>query len=172
MVCYAVGSHQYVAYKVQFPYERFQGGEKILIFRQAILHALRISTPNPLDLDAKVFFLEFKLKPDHQNLPPQDQYTLIKGQMFDKTEIFDQDSTPFDQDGYIKLQDDKVKSRGQLGVVPVFMIDKDGASNATLPLALPLTMDQAQSCLKACGWDENVFWVSSPGYCARCISIF
>lgn len=134
-------------------------GEKIYIFRQAILHALRVSSTRPLDISRKVFFLEFKLKANHQTLPPEDQYTLIKGQMYNKDDMFD-DEHPLDGDACIKLQHDTVTSRGQLGVVPVMMIDKDGEAKAVLPLALPFTLDQAQACLKACGWDEEVFWVS------------
>jgi hypothetical protein len=118
---------------------------------------------NPSNVDKKIFLLQFTPKDDpDKKLAPEDRYSLKEGKMWPKEVLLD--SMHADQKekliAYIGVQDDLVKKRGQLGVVPVLMklVDSD-ASPAWLPVALPCTQKDAQTALKMCGW-EGVFWVS------------
>ncbi|KAK0243271.1 hypothetical protein EDD85DRAFT_947415 [Armillaria nabsnona] len=66
---------------------------------------------------------------------------------------------------YIKVQNDAVKGRGEIGVIPVMMekvevgADEAKSRNSSwLPLALPFTLEEAKVIMRLAKWG-NVFWV-------------
>uniref|UniRef100_A0A0W0FS35 MYND-type domain-containing protein n=1 Tax=Moniliophthora roreri TaxID=221103 RepID=A0A0W0FS35_MONRR len=146
----------------------FDSPIKIDVFRQAVMHAMDVVN-HPERVDQKVFLMECDLHPDHANRRPEDKYILKKGHMFPRDEVFRPDGgfnggqhAHFLE--YLKVQNDIVKRRGQLGVVPVIMLDvscKDEGQMAMpnwWPLALPGMVEDARQILKDTKWG-NVFWV-------------
>lgn len=108
---------------------------------------------HPEIVNQKVFMIEVELHPEHEKRNSEDKYILKKGQMFPKDVLFEASSNMQTFAEYVKIQDDLVKSRGQLGVVPVMMHDKtEGGKGASMPsmwpLALPCTQKEAKDILR------------------------
>ncbi len=132
---------------------------------------------HPENVDRKAFHIRMKLHPDYKNCDQEDRYVLEKGLMFPKETMLD--PLPADKRDhlieYIKVQNDFVKGRGEIGVVPVMMeeveVGADGEAkprnSSWLPLALPFTLEEAKVIMRLAKWGD-VFWVGSPIISAAC----
>ncbi len=138
---------------------RFEGPIKLEVFRQAAMQAMDV-VKHPENVDKKCFHMELELHPDHKNRAPTDIFVLKKGTMFPREDIIDSmpEMEKKQLTEYIKIQNDIVKGRGQLGVVPVMMHDVSQKANSWWPLALPFTVNEAREILSNTKWG-NVYWV-------------
>ncbi|SJL02530.1 uncharacterized protein ARMOST_05861 [Armillaria ostoyae] len=139
---------------------------KLDVFRQAALQALDIVN-HPENVDRKALQLRLKLHPDYKQREPVDRYVLVEGLMFPKETLYGW--RPLDRQfltEYIQAQNDVVKGRGELGVVPVSISEVDdngGIMNSSWwILALPFTYEEAKGILQATKWGD-VHWVSRCG---------
>ncbi len=97
-----------------------------------------------------------------------DRYVLVEGVMLPRETLYGW--RPLDRQfltEYIQAQNDVVKGRGQLGVVPVSIseVDDNGSTmnSSWWILALPFTHEEAKGILQATKWGE-VHWVSQCGF--------
>ncbi|PBK93862.1 hypothetical protein ARMGADRAFT_108395 [Armillaria gallica] len=134
---------------------------KLDVFRQAALQALDIVN-HPENVDRKALRLRLKLHPEYKQREPVDRYVLVEGLMLPKETLYG--CRPLDRQfltEYIQAQNDVVKGRGQLGVVPVSIseVDDNGSimNSSWWILALPFTHEEAKGILQATKWDD-VHW--------------
>ncbi|KAK0207006.1 hypothetical protein DFS33DRAFT_636635 [Desarmillaria ectypa] len=125
---------------------------------------------HPENVDRKPFHIRMKLHPGYKHCDLEDRYALERGLMFPKETMLD--PLPADKREhlieYIKIQNDFVKDRGEIGVVPVMMkqvdVGADGEAKTRngswLPLALPFTLEEAKVIMRLAKW-EDVFWVGN-----------
>ncbi|KAK0190457.1 hypothetical protein F5146DRAFT_554075 [Armillaria mellea] len=144
----------------------FERPPKLDVLRQAAMQALDIIN-HPENVDRKAFHIRMKLHPNYKNRDQEDRYILERGLMFPKETMLD--PLPADKRDhlieYIKVQNDFVKGRGEIGVVPVMMeeveVGADGEAkprnSSWLPLALPFTLEEAKVIMRLAKWGD-VFW--------------
>lgn len=124
------------------------------------MHALNV-TQKPKAVDERLFILEFVRKPplaSGAKHAPVDRFRLVEGRMYPR-----KDMVPAPIEEGIRTQNEVVKGRGKLGVVPVMMKLKDynEVGGSWLPLALNCSQEEAKVCLKECGW-RGSYWVGHP----------
>ncbi|KAK0499566.1 hypothetical protein EDD18DRAFT_856010 [Armillaria luteobubalina] len=141
-------------------YEAFP---KLDVFRQAALQALDIVN-HPENVDCKALWLRLKLHPEYKQREAVDRYVLVEGAVLPRETVYAWKATDRQfLTEYIQAQNDVVKGRGELGVVPVSISEVDD-NGRTLHriwwiLAFPFTHEQAKGILQVTKWGD-VQWVS------------
>jgi hypothetical protein len=141
---------------------RFASSNKLEIFRQAVMQATDIVN-HPERVNTTFFCFECALHPNHENRASVDKYLLKSAIMRPLEEgVLPGVMGDMNFPQYLKVQDDLVKSRGQIGVIAVLMqdaTDPDDVTNQWWPLAIPYSTKVAQEMLEDAKWG-NVWWVS------------
>lgn len=139
----------------------YEGIPKLDVFRQAALQALNI-VDHPENVDCKALWLRLKLHPNYKQREAVDRYVLVEGVVLPRETLYVW--KPSDRQfltEYIQAQNDVVKGRGELGVVPVSIseVDDDGITinSSWWILALPFTYEEAKGILQATKWGD-VHW--------------
>ncbi|EEB92873.1 hypothetical protein MPER_08554, partial [Moniliophthora perniciosa FA553] len=135
--------------------------EKSQIFEQALMQAMDL-VHHPERTNQTFFRIQCELHPDHENRASADKYCLKFVDMAPLDQVPSDIQPGSELSRIVKELDDQVKSRGQIGAIPVMMVDgtdPDCPAFHWWVLAIPYSTKAAQKILENTKWG-NVWWVS------------
>uniref|UniRef100_A0A0W0FSA1 Uncharacterized protein n=1 Tax=Moniliophthora roreri TaxID=221103 RepID=A0A0W0FSA1_MONRR len=130
------------------------------IFQQALMQAMDI-VRYPERVNQTDVTIWCQLRPDHKICAPADKYRLKSASIMPLESAMRSFLQECEEYQSTKLLDEQVKSNGQIGAIPVRMVDATHLEYTYCwwPLEIPYSTEEAQKILEDTKWG-NVWWAS------------